>query len=225
MTGPRPGPRWDAVVIGAGHNALVTAAYLGKAGLRTLVLERRERVGGAADTSPLAKGVRVPTLAHTVGRLRPSVQRDLDLKRHGLSLVAPDVRVFAPAADGTAITLWSDVARTTRALRDRSEADAEAYPAFDRQVRALGRFMDELGRATPPDIKAPGIADAIAGLRLGRSFKGLGRDGSRTVLRVLPMAIADYVAEPFLYQTMTEARAAGLAIACRTPRHHTPGAQ
>jgi phytoene dehydrogenase-like protein len=197
MTGPRPGPRWDAVVIGAGHNALVTAAYLGKAGLRTLVLERRDRVGGAADTSRLAKGVRVPTLAHTVGRLRPSVQRDLDLKGHGLSLVAPDVRVFAPAADGTAITLWSDVARTTRALRDRSEADAENYPAFDRQVRALGRFMDELGRATPPDIKAPGIADAIAGLRLGRSFKGLGRDGSRTVLRVLPMAIADYVAESF----------------------------
>jgi phytoene dehydrogenase-like protein len=65
---------WDAIVVGAGHNALVTAAYLAKGGLRTLVLERRDRVGGAADTSELGKGIRVPTLAHTVGRLRPSIQ-------------------------------------------------------------------------------------------------------------------------------------------------------
>src|SRR5262245_54548775 len=89
----------DVVVVGAGHNALVTAAYLARGGLQTLVLERRERVGGAADTTELAKGVRVPTLAHTVGRLRPSVQKDLGLTRHGLSLVAPEVRVFAPSPE------------------------------------------------------------------------------------------------------------------------------
>jgi len=81
---------WDAVVIGGGHNALITAAYLARGGLRTLVLERRERLGGAADTANLARHIRVPALAHTVGRLRPSVQRDLGLSRHGLSLVAPD---------------------------------------------------------------------------------------------------------------------------------------
>jgi phytoene dehydrogenase-like protein len=197
MTGPRPDPRWEVVVIGAGHNALVTAAYLAKAGIRTLVLERRDRVGGAADTSQLAKGIRVPTLAHTVGRLRPSVQKDLGLAGHGLSLVAPDVRVFAPSPDGTAITLWSDVKRTVDGLRARSDHDADAYAAFDKRVRALGRFLDEVGRAAPPDIKAPRLADAISALRLGRSFKGLGRDGSRTVLRVLPMAVADLVAEAF----------------------------
>jgi phytoene dehydrogenase-like protein len=71
----RPSSRWDAVVIGGGHNALVAAAYLARGGLRTLVLERRERHGGAADTSELGPGIRVPTLAHTVGRLRPSIQR------------------------------------------------------------------------------------------------------------------------------------------------------
>jgi phytoene dehydrogenase-like protein len=189
--------RWDAVVIGAGHNALVTAAYLAKGGLRTLVLERRERVGGAADTSELADGIRVPTLAHTVGRLRASVQKDLELSRHGLSLIAPDVRVFAPSPDGGAITLWSDVAKTAAGLRSRSTHDADAYAGFDRQVRALGRFLDDLGRSTPPDIKAPGLGDAVAALKLGRSFKGLGRDGSRTILRVLPMAVADLVAESF----------------------------
>ncbi|MEA2675044.1 MAG: hypothetical protein QOI92_2236 [Chloroflexota bacterium] len=188
---------WDVVVVGAGHNALVTAAYLAKGRLRTLVLERRERVGGAADTSELAHGIRVPTLAHTVGRLRASVQKDLELARHGLSLVAPDVRVFAPSPDGTAVTLWSDVAKTAAGLRSRSAHDADAYPDFDRQVRALGRFLDDLGRSTPPDIKAPGLGDALSALKLGRSFKGLGRDGSRTVLRVLPMAVADLVAESF----------------------------
>jgi phytoene dehydrogenase-like protein len=191
------GDRWDVVVIGAGHNALVTAAYLAKGGLRTLVLERRERVGGAADTSELADGIRVPTLAHTVGRLRASVQKDLELARHGLSLVAPEVRVFAPSADGSAVTLWSDVAKTAAGLRSRSAHDGDAYAGFDRQIRALGRFLDDLGRSTPPDIKAPGLGDALSALKLGRSFKGLGRDGSRTVLRVLPMAVADLVAESF----------------------------
>jgi phytoene dehydrogenase-like protein len=197
MSATTHGGSWDAVVIGGGHNGLVTAAYLAKGGLRTLVLERRDRVGGAADTSELAPGVRVPTLAHTVGRLRPSVHRDLDLKRHGLSLMAPDVRAFAPATDGSAVVLWDDAAKTAEGLRSRSAADADAYPRFDRLVRSLAKFLDELGRSAPPDVKAPGIGDALAGLKLGRSFRGLGRDDSRTILRVLPMAVADLVAEAF----------------------------
>lgn len=191
MSGPRPETYWDAVIIGAGHNALVTAAYLATAGKRTLVLERRERVGGAADTVELARGVRAPALAHTVGRLRPSVQKDLALAHHGLSLVAPEVRVFAPSPGGGAITLWGDATKTAAALGE----DGHGYRQFDKRMRLLGRFLDDLGRSTPPDIKSPGFGDAIAGLKLGRSFKGLGRDGSRTVLRVLPMAIADLVAE------------------------------
>jgi phytoene dehydrogenase-like protein len=217
MTGPRPDPPWDAVVIGGGHNALVTAAYLAKGGMRTLVLERRDQVGGAAATSELAKGVRVPRLAHTVGRLRPSVQKDLRLSRHGLSLVAPDVRVFAPSPDEKAVTVWSDVGKTAEGLRAHSDGDANRYAAFDKRVRALGRFLDDLGRTTPPDIASPGLADALAGLRLGRSFKGLGRDGSRTVLRVLPMAIADLVAESF------ESDAVRAAIAWRGVRYGAVG--
>jgi len=188
---------WDAVVIGGGHNALVTAAYLAGAGLRTLVLEGRDRIGGAADTTEIAPGMRVPTLAHTVGRLRPSVQRDLGLKRHGLSLLAPDVRVFAPGPDRGAVVLWGDVARTAEGLRATSAGDAAAYPAFDRLVRSLGRFLDELGRSTPPDVKAPGVGDALMGLKLGRTFRGLGKDDARTILRVLPMAVADFVGEAF----------------------------
>jgi phytoene dehydrogenase-like protein len=107
------------------------------------------------------------------------------------------VRVFAPSPEGTAVTLWADVAKTASRLQVAAPADGAAYPAFDAQVRALGRFLDEVGRSTPPDIKSPRLGDALAGLKLGRSFKGLGRDGSRSILRVLPMAIADFVAESF----------------------------
>src|SRR3954453_2098094 len=131
---------YDAIVVGGGHNALVTAAYLGKAGLRTVVLERRETVGGAIGTTELAPGARVPTLAHTVGRLRPSVVRDLDLKTHGLSLVGPDVRAFAPGPDGDAIVLWGDAAKTAEGLRTRSSPDAERYSSFDRLAGPLPPF-------------------------------------------------------------------------------------
>ena len=188
---------YDAIVIGGGHNGLVTAAYLGRAGLRTVVLERRETLGGATSTSELAPGARVPTLAHTVGRLRPSVVRELDLKRHGLSLIGPDVRVFAPGPDGTAIVLRSDVGTTAEGLRGRSAHDADAYADFDRLVRSLAGFLAELAARTPPDIESPGLGDAIAGLQLGRTFRGLGRRDARTITRVLPMAVADFVAESF----------------------------
>ncbi|HEX6987306.1 MAG TPA: NAD(P)-binding protein, partial [Planctomycetaceae bacterium] len=184
---------YDAIVVGGGHNALVTAAYLAKAGKRVVVLERRGHVGGASETGELA-GVRVPRLADTVGRLRPSVVKDLDLRAHGLRLVAPDVRVFAPQPDGRAVTLWSDQARTVAGLRDWFAPDADAYPGFDRLVRSLGRFLADLAAETPPDVKSPGIGDALMGLKLGRTFRGLGKHDSHTILRVLPMAVADFVA-------------------------------
>jgi phytoene dehydrogenase-like protein len=189
--------QYDAIVVGGGHNGLVAAAYLGKAGLRTVVLERRDTVGGAIGTTELAPGARVPTLAHTVGRLRPSVVRDLDLKRHGLSLVGPDVRAFAPGPDGDAIVLWSDATKTAEGLRGRSAADADRFVAFDRLVRSLSGFLGDIAAQTPPDIESPGLGDALSGLKLGRTFRGLGKNDGRTITRVLPMAVADFVAESF----------------------------
>ncbi len=186
---------YDAIIIGSGHNALVTAAYLGRAGLRVLVLEQREVIGGQAETTELARNARVPRLAHTVGRIRPSVVRELGLRARGLSLAAPSVRVFAPQPDGRAIVLRADPAETAAGLRNWSAADADAYPGFDRLVRALGGFMASLATSTPPDIAGPSLGDALAGLRLGRRFRGLGRLDGRTILRVLPMAVADFVAE------------------------------
>jgi len=188
---------YDAIVIGAGHNGLTAAAYLSRGGLRVLVLEARDRVGGATVTEALAPGVRVPALAHTVGRLRPSVAKELELSRHGLALVAPEVRVFAPQQDGRAVTLWADQARTLDSLRTWSGDDATSFVEFDRRVRTLARFLADLGDEAPPDVRAPGIGDALLGLRLGRAFRGLGRADGRTILRVLAMAVADFVAESF----------------------------
>jgi phytoene dehydrogenase-like protein len=204
---------WDAVVVGGGHNALVAAAYLGRAGLRTLLLERRDHVGGPAETGELARGARVPTLAHTVGRMRPSVVRDLELHRHGLRLVAPGVRVFAPQPDGRAVTLWADNDRTVDGLRAWSSRDAERYVGFDRLVRNMARFLGEIAAVTPPDIHSPGLSDALAGLKLGRTFRGLGKHDARTITRVLPMAVADFVAEAF------ETDALQAAIAWRGIQH------
>ncbi|HET7727922.1 MAG TPA: NAD(P)/FAD-dependent oxidoreductase [Candidatus Limnocylindrales bacterium] len=186
---------YEVIVVGAGHNGLVAAAYLARAGRSVLVLERRTTVGGTLVSVELVPGVRAPAVAHTVGRLSPAVARDLELRSHGLTLLAPSIRAFAPQPDGRAVVLDADAAATADGLRAWSAGDADAFPEFDRRVRTLARFLAALADETPPDIRVPGIGDALAGLRLGRSFRGLGKVDGRTVLRVLPMAVADFVAE------------------------------
>ncbi|MFN2488249.1 MAG: phytoene desaturase family protein [Actinomycetota bacterium] len=188
---------YDAIVIGAGHNGLVTGAYLARAGMHTLILERRAYIGGALQTAELAPGLRVPAVAHTVGRLAGSVIANLRLAEHGLELITPAVRAFAPQQDGRAITLWRDVVRTCEELGAWSSADALAYPGFDRRVRALAGFLAHMHAATPPDLTSPSMRDALTGLKVGRAFLGLDEDDAETALRVLPMAVADFVAETF----------------------------
>ena len=207
----------DAIVVGGGHNGLVTAAYLAKSGLRTLVLEKRDRLGGLASTVEIADGTTAPLFFHTVGRLRPSIAGELRLYDQGLALVAPEVRVFAPRADGRAITLWSDPSRTANELRAWSPADADAYPDFDRRVRSLARFLGESGDTTPPDPSSPTLNDALRGLLLGRAFRGLDRKDAQALLRYLPMAVADFVGEAF------ETDALRAVIAARGVQHTAMG--
>jgi phytoene dehydrogenase-like protein len=208
---------YDAIVIGAGHNGLVAAAYLAKAGRRVLVVERREKPGGILDTLEIAPGVRAPGIVHTVGRLRRSVIDDLGLVRHGLVLIEPPVRVFAPQPDGSSVTLWADAGRTADGLRERSAADAKAYPAFDKKVRALASFLAHVNAATPPDLKSPRLADALAGAKLGKAFKDLGKKAAREVPKAMPMAIADYVGEAF------ESEPLRAALASRAVRYTATG--
>jgi phytoene dehydrogenase-like protein len=188
--------RYDVVVVGAGHNGLVTAAYLAKAGLRTLVVERRDRAGGPLVTEEIAPGVRAPVAADVVGGLRAGVVRDLQLGSHGFRAIEPDVAAFAPSLDGPALTLWRDPARTAQELRTvLPQGDAERFLAFDRRVRTLAGFLARVQATEPPDLAAPSPADAVKGLTLMNAFRHLGRRQIRETLRVLPMSVADLVRE------------------------------
>ncbi len=183
--------RYDALVVGAGHNGLTCAAYLARAGLRVLVVERRERAGGAADTIEVAPGVRAP-LGHGVGRLRRSVIRDLELERHGLRFIRPDMIALSLHPEGRAVRFWRDLARTAGDLGEWSRKDAESWAAFDRKVRALASVMAWLHAMTPPDLEYPSLADVLAALELGRAMRGLGSPAHlREAIRVLPTAVAD----------------------------------
>lgn len=190
-------PRSDVVVIGAGHNGLVVAALLAKDGRRVTVLERAPEVGGILRGGEFAPGFTAPGVAHTVGRLRRSVIEELQLEEHGLSLLTPAVRMFAPQPDGSSVTFWGDPARTAEELRERSANDATAFVEFDRKVRAVASFLAYVHVATPPDISAPTLADAIAGLKVGWAFRGLGARYGREAIRMMPMAVADLVQEAF----------------------------
>jgi phytoene dehydrogenase-like protein len=187
--------RYDAIVVGAGHNGLVTAGYLAKAGLRTLVLERRSRPGGLLATEEIAPGVRAPVGADGVGGLRATVVRDLGLAAHGLRTIEPDVAVFAPSADGPGLTLWRDPARTAGELRTLLPNDAAAFAGFDRKVRSLARFLARLQETEPPDLASPSPGDAVKGLTLLNALRHLGRQQIRETTRVLPMSVADLVSE------------------------------
>jgi phytoene dehydrogenase-like protein len=187
----------DVVVIGAGHNGLVAASYLAKAGKQVVVLERADEIGGILRPTGPAPGFVAPGLVHTVGRLRASVIKDLKLERFGYRSVAPAARMHAPMPDGSAVTFWADAGRTADGLRARGERDAQAYVDFDRKVRAIASFLAYVAVATPPDPKSPSLADAIMGLKLGKAFRDLGGKTGREAVRALPMAVADLVQEVF----------------------------
>jgi phytoene dehydrogenase-like protein len=191
---------WDAIVIGAGHNALVCACYLARDGWRVLVLEKRDRVGGMADTSELLPGVRVPTLAHTVGRLRPSIARQLRLADHGLRLVQPDARLFAPQPDGSALTLWGSPERTAAELTAGKRvpaSDARGWVLADDRLRALAGALAAVMSAVPPDLASPSLADAMGAIKGNLRARARPVADSADLLRVLPMAVADLVGEWF----------------------------
>jgi phytoene dehydrogenase-like protein len=184
---------WDAIVVGGGHNGLVCAAYLGRAGLRTLLLERRPLVGGALGTSELAPSARVPTLAHTVGRLAPSIMRELALAKHGLRLVQPAALVTTVGGEVPPITLWADPARTAAALQAVSRQDARAWVDFDTEVRALSATLWRLLLMTPPDMKQARAGDLPGGLRLGWRYRRLETPQAREFTRALAQPVADWL--------------------------------
>lgn len=184
---------WDAVVVGGGHNGLVCAAYLGRAGLRTLLLEQRDEVGGMLVTSELAPSARIPALAHTVGRLTASVARELGLAGHGLRLVQPAAVLTSVGGEGPPITLWADPIRTAAELVPISRTDAVAWETFDDEVRALASTLWRLQLMTPPDMLQASPDVLAGGMRLAWRYGRLQARHAREITRVLPQSIGDYL--------------------------------
>jgi phytoene dehydrogenase-like protein len=182
----------DVIVAGGGHNGLVCAAYLAKAGLRTLVVERRERVGGILD--PSLAGGRIGAV-DTVGRIAPAVSRDLALERHGFRPIEPAIAALALRPGGPPLALYADPARTADALPD--AAERERYLAFDAHIRRLGAMVAELQAAVPPRLDGPTQSDLPGLGRLAMAYRRLGEDTARELTRTLPMAVADLMSEWF----------------------------
>jgi phytoene dehydrogenase-like protein len=187
----------DVVIIGGGHNGLVTAFYLAKAGFKPLVVERREQPGGAAITDEIHPGFRCSTLAHTAGPIRPDIVRDMRLEKHGLKLIRPEVAVVSLSPDGRALTLYNDVRKSIAEIEKFSAKDAARYTGFQASLEKMGRVIGEALRLTPPNIDDPTRADLWGMLQTGRSIRKLGKKDMYRLLRWGPMAVADLAAEYF----------------------------
>jgi phytoene dehydrogenase-like protein len=184
----------DVVIIGGGHNGLACAAYLAKAGLDVLVLEKRDVLGGAAATEEPWPGYRVSSASYVVSLMPPQIVRELDLKRFGysVSIVSPDY--FVPFPDGSALTLWGDVTRDSEAIARFSEADAERYVEFDRYFDHVARLLKDLLFVVPPNLNVRELPKWAT--TAGRFRKWSGRDVHEAV-RLFTMSAADFLDEWF----------------------------
>ena len=192
---PAAGRRYDAIVIGGGVNGLTCAAVLGQAGLRTLLLEQRDAVGGCAAEYELAPGFRVPALAHRTGPLRADVVEQLHLTQHGLRLTPQPIRYTAVSPDGRALPVFGDASLASGAIRDWSTRDADAWPDFTRSLARLGHVVGSLFTRIAPDMDDPGTHDLWTVMRTLRAFRALPKDDAWRLLRWGPMAVADLVSE------------------------------
>ncbi|MEK6721067.1 MAG: NAD(P)/FAD-dependent oxidoreductase [Chloroflexota bacterium] len=196
--------RYDAVIIGGGHNGLVSAAYLARAGLRTLVLEQRHVLGGAAVTEELFPGFRFSVFSYVVSLLRPEIIRDLELPRHGLDILPLD-GTFTPlrAGDGPKAGggdyLWrvNDHGRTVRELRRWSRNDAEAYEEYGRLMVDMARFIKPILGIVPPDPASldPRPLRPLAGL--ARAFQQLTERQRAVFVQLMTMSASDFLDQWF----------------------------
>ncbi|HEV7745756.1 MAG TPA: NAD(P)/FAD-dependent oxidoreductase [Pyrinomonadaceae bacterium] len=188
---------YDIIIVGGGHNGLVAACYLAKAGLKTLVLEQREIVGGAAVTEEIHPGFRCSTLSDSAAPFFPQTIKDLRLDQHGLEVITPAVKVLALSPDSDHICIYNDTTQTIRELENISASDAKSYPEFVRSFSRIGKMLAPLLTMTPPAIDHPTAGELWNLGKLGRSFRGLGKKDAYRLLRWGPMAVADLVAEWF----------------------------
>jgi phytoene dehydrogenase-like protein len=188
---------YDAIIIGAGHNGLVTAAYLARAGKKVLVLERRAVVGGIAVSEEIIPGYKVPTCAHLAGTFSKKIISDLELDRHGLEILPLRPLIFAPGADGNGLVIPPDFASAAQEIAKQSKSDAERFEPFCALVKRLADFLAILYNAPLPNKAKPDTFHLGKLLKLAWKFHRLGEKDMHEFLRILPMSAADLLNEWF----------------------------
>jgi phytoene dehydrogenase-like protein len=212
--------KYDVVIVGGGHNGLVCAAYLARAGKRVLVLERRERVGGAAMSEEVFPGFRFSVFSYVVSLLRPEIIRELELPRHGLHIL-PLESTLTPLPNGDYLAQWSDHDQNRRELARHSSRDAEAYDEFGVVLHQMARLIKPILGVAPPDPASLHPRELLDLLRLGRYFRDLPAQRFNALCKLLTMSSADYLDEWFESEALKATKSAsgiiGTMLGPRSP--------
>src|SRR5205807_1176271 len=212
--------KYDVIVIGGGHNGLVNAAYLARAGMRVLVLERRHLLGGAAVTEEVFPGFKFSVCSYVVSLLRPEIIRELDLPRHGLEILPLD-GTFTPMPNGDHLWRVNDHAQTRREISRHSKLDAEAYDEFGKAMLNMCRFAKPILAMTPPDPASLNPKDLLKLLFVGKRFREMSFDDQYNQVQLFTMSAIDYLDQWFetdvLKATMSASGIIGTFLGVRSP--------
>ena len=185
--------RYDAVVIGAGHNGLTAAAYLARAGLSVLAVERRETAGGCCVTEEIAPGCRASTTSYIASMLRPTVIRDLNLRRHGLRMVPCDPFLQVALPEGRVIPWWADPRRMKDELRSHSPADADTFFQLDEELKRLARFLQPFFLEPPPDLNSKGLHRWKEMFHAGRHFRSISGNEISSLISFMTGSLGEFL--------------------------------
>ncbi|MGH9430091.1 MAG: phytoene desaturase family protein [Terriglobia bacterium] len=185
--------KYDAVIIGAGHNGLVTAGYLARAGLRVVMLESRHLVGGACVTEEVYPGFKYSTTSYLASLLQQKVIDDLDMEKFGYVVYPKNPAFFSPFPDGRYLIMYSEMAKTCEEIRKFSGRDAEAYPRYEEYVDRLARFVEPLLLTTPPDLGGRSLNDVMTLLKIGNRARKMPRQELEGHVRILSESVKDFL--------------------------------